>query len=91
MNKITIIQYNVNHWDNKKNRTLYNTYRHIDPDIILINDTGLRIHPSDFNNTHIAYTENIINRGTAIAIKSHISQRIHDKFETDLLAITIGI
>ena len=38
--KITIIKPNVNHWHNKR-FGIYNAYRPIDQDIILINDTGL--------------------------------------------------
>ena len=91
INTIKIIQHNVNHWQNKK-FGLYNTYRHIDPDIILLNDTSLLNDKPLKIQQYTVYTKNIKNtlsRGTAIAIKSHISHRIHDDFETDLLAITI--
>lgn len=36
---ITILQHNVRHWKTHK-YDLYNTYRVIDPDIILINEHG---------------------------------------------------
>ena len=72
MNRLTIIQPNVNHWTGNKKYELYNTYRHINPDIILIN------HHVLINNTPLKiiqykiYTSNKTNsqhRGTAIAIK----------------------
>ena len=91
LNKITIIQHNVNHWHNKKFE-LYNTYRHIDPDVILLNDTGPTENAPIKIQQYTVYSKNIDNRahhGTAIAIKSHLNHRIHDDFETDLLAITI--
>ena len=91
MNKITIIQHNVNYWYNKKFE-LYNTYRQIDSDIIRINHTGLTDNAPLRMQQYTAYTknaQNIIHRGSVIAIKSYISHRIHDDFETDLLAITI--
>ena len=39
-NKLTIIQHNVNKWNNKKH-ALANIYNDIDADIILINDHSL--------------------------------------------------
>ena len=86
INTIKIIQHNVNHWQNKK-FGLYNTYRHIDPDIILLNDTSLLNDKPLKIQQYTVYTKNIKNtlsRGTAIAIKTHISHHIHDDLETDL-------
>ena len=88
MNKITILQHNIDHW----HFGLYNTYRHIDADIILLNHTGLTDNAPLRIQQYTVYTKNIKNdlhRGTAIAIKSHIRHRIHNDFYTDLLAVTI--
>ena len=88
MNKITILQHNIDHW----HFGLYNTYRHIDADIILLNHTGLIDNAPLRIQQYTVYTKNIkndIHRGTAIAIKSHIRHRIHNDFYTDLLAVTI--
>ena len=92
MNRLTIIQHNVNHWTGNKRYELYNTYRHINPDIILIN------HHALIDNTPLkifqykTYTSNKTNsehRGTAIAIKTNIAHKILDDFDTDLLAVEI--
>ena len=91
MNTITIIQHNINGWNNKRFE-LYNTYRHINPDIILLNHTGT-IDDEQIRLQHYqTYTKNTSNRrfnGTAIAIKSTIEHKIIDDTQTDLLAINI--
>ena len=91
MQTVTVVQHNVNTWHNK-NITLYNIYRHIDADIILLNHTG---HNND-NRVKIqhytVYTKNTTNsayRGTAIAIKNNIQHKLIDNFTSDLIAIEI--
>jgi hypothetical protein len=68
-------------------------YNHIDPDIILINDhsiTDTNNPLKKFNyNVHTCNKDNTINSGAAIAIKRHITYKLHDNFHTDMLAITI--
>ena len=91
MNTITIIQHNVNHWRNKKYE-LSNVYRNINPDIILLNDTGMtaeeRIKIPYFD-TYQSNKQGRQHRGTAIAIRSNLKYTLHDDFETDILAVTI--
>ena len=91
MSTITVIQHNVNHWNNKKFE-LSNVYRNLNPDIILINDTGLRDGQNiniPFFDTYHSNKENRCHRGTAVAIRSGMKYKIHDDFESDLLAVTV--
>ena len=91
MNTITIIQHNVNHWRNKKYE-LSNVYRNLDPDIILINDTGLPEGEKltiPYFDTFQSNKQGIQHRGTALAIRSTLKYTLHDDFETDILAVTI--
>ena len=88
---MTILQHNINTWDNKKFE-LYNTYRHIDPHIILLNHHGLTDNKTLNYQHYTTYTsnkENSKHRGTAILVKDNIQHTILDDFETDLLAITV--
>ena len=91
MNNITIIQHNVNTFTNKK-FNLINTYRQINPDIILLNHTALKnntpLHIQGYM-TYTKNTQNLTNRGTAIAIKQCLAHKIIDDFTTDLIAIDL--
>ena len=89
-NSISILQHNVCTWNNKKYE-LYNTYRHINPDIILINDHGLCDGKEIKLQNYVTYTcnrQNTLHKGTAIAIKQNI-EHIINNFETDLIAVTV--
>ena len=91
MSTLKIIQHNCNTWQNKRFE-LINTYKRLCPDIILLNDTGnldgvtLKIPSFD---VHTRNTTNRVHGGTAIAIRSTIKYRLHDDFESDLLAVTV--
>jgi hypothetical protein len=90
--KLVIIQHNVQSWNSNK-ITLSNIYNTIDPDIILINDHSLIDNQAlkVFNyNTFYSNKQNELHAGTAIAVKRHISIKLHDNFHSDMLAITIG-
>lgn len=91
MQTITVVQHNVNSWFNK-NIALYNIYRHLDADIILLNHTG-QIDNKPIRIQHYSvYAKNTTNsawRGTAIAIKNNIQHKLIDNFQTDLIAIEI--
>ena len=91
MNSLKIIQHNCNTWQNKQFE-LANVYKNHNPDIILLNDIGklegVRISIPSFD-VHTRNTTNRIHGGTAIAIRSNIKYRLHDDFETDLLAVTV--
>ena len=57
-----------------------------------MNDTGLNNNdrPKLFNyNTYATNKDNRQHGGTAIAVKKTIQTKLHDDFETDLIAVTI--
>ena len=89
--ELTILQHNVNSWTNKKYE-LTNIYNRLNPDIILINDHAMtndrRLKIFNYN-IHSSNKSNLRHRGTAIAIRQDIQYRLHDDFDTDLLAITV--
>lgn len=92
LNKIKVIQHNVLHWTNRR-IILSNTYRNIDPEIILINSHCIpdetKIKIAGYN-IHKKNTLNNPSDGSAIAIKKHINYKLHDNFLSDLLAIEIS-
>ena len=92
MQSLTILQHNVNTWANKRHE-LYNTYRVLNPDIILLNHTAIQNGEKLKIYQYTVYDSNKTNsqyRGTAIAIKNNISHTIIDDFDTDLLAINVN-
>ncbi len=82
LRNIKIIQHNVLHWFNRR-ISLSNTYRIIDPDVILINshctheNTAIKIPGY---NIHTKNTLNNTSDGTAIAIKKNIQYKLLDFF-----------
>ena len=91
MDKVTIIQHNVAHW-NPYRHTLTNIYRDLDPDILLINSHGL--HENEMlkiygYTTYKVNSTNELHDGSAILIKSNIQHKIKDDFITDILQVTI--
>ena len=91
MDKLTIIQHNVRHWNDKRH-ALTNIYNNIDADIILLNDHSLtndkRLKIFNYN-TYQTNVTNRLHRGAAIAVKKHIAHRLIDDFDSDMLGITI--
>ena len=88
---LKIIHHNVQHWQNRR-FTLSNTYRVIDPDIILINSHCLPDNiPMKIPSFNIVKKNSLNNLadGTAIAIKRNIKYKIMDDFISDLLAIEV--
>lgn len=88
---ITILQHNVRNWNENK-YDLYNMYRTVDPDIILLNEHGIRNEGKInlFNyNVHQSNKLNEKNDGVAIAIKKDIKYRLIDNFTEETLAIQI--
>lgn len=90
-NTIKVIQHNVLHW-RKRKLELSNTYRELNPDIILINSH------CQTNNTHIkipgykCYQKNTLQTasdGTAIAIKHNIKHKVTSDFISDIIAIQV--
>ena len=89
--RLIILQHNVRHWTNKRHK-LTNTYNDVDPAIILINDHSLindeRLKSFNYN-VRTSNKMNTRHHGTAIAFRKTVYYRLHDDFETDLIAITI--
>ena len=88
---IRILQHNVRHWSTNK-KTITNVYSEINPDIILLNSHGLK----NTENLKIrTYTTYIINSsdelhdGSAILVKQHLKHKVKDKYDTDIILITI--
>ncbi len=90
MNTLTILQHNVAHWEPNKHM-LSNTYREINPDIILINSHGLTDNKTLHLHTYTTYTTNTNNElhdGSAVLIKTNIKHKITNDFDTDILQVT---
>ena len=91
MTRLRIVQHNVLHWDRRK-YDLSNTYRQLDPDIILINSHGL---PNDARLTipgyrvHLTNLSNEQHDGVAIAVKSRLRHRVDDDFISETLAVEL--
>lgn len=88
---LKILQHNVLHWWTRRNE-LYNTYRAVDPDIILINSHGQRLTtPIKIYNYKVYYNNptDSNNDGVAIAIRNNIPHQLHDDLDEAYLAVTI--
>ena len=91
IDKLTIIQHNIRHWDDKRH-ALTNIYNDIDADIILINDHSLtndrRLKIFNYSTFQTNKT-NSQHRGAAIAIRHNLDFRLLDDFDSDMLGLTI--
>ena len=90
MNKLIVVQHNVLHWATRKNE-LYNTYRQLDPDIILLNSHGVKDCDSLSLYTYTVYKKNYANErsdGVAIAIRSTIPHKLVEDFD-QILAVEV--
>lgn len=91
LQQLTIIQHNVRNWSSNK-YIYYNAYKSIDPDIILINEHGMRNSNQIklFNyDTYQTNKKNEKNDGVAIAVKKTIKHRLIDDFIQEFLAVKI--
>lgn len=91
MDKLTIVQHNVQHWNTRKNQ-LSNSYKEINPDIILLNSHGTKNDETIKITNYITYkinTTNERNDGSAILIKEGIHHALIDDFITDVLCIKV--
>ena len=89
MPRLRVIQHNVLSWENRK-YDLLNTYRHYDPDVILINSHGLSVEKRLKIPGYRVYQQNYSNEqndGVAIAVKYHLNHRVEDDFLSETLAI----
>jgi len=91
MTRLTIVQHNVRNWHTDKTG-LTNIYNQLDPDIILINEhsntDGQTLKIFNYK-TFQRNRDNENHAGSAIAIKNSIPFRLHDDFDSDMLAVTI--
>lgn len=91
LRKLLILQHNVRNWNTHKHE-FYNIYRIEDPDIILLNEHGVKNNDNItlFNyNVHQSNKLNENNDGVAIAIRKNIKYRLIDDFTDEFLAIQI--
>ncbi len=92
MDTLTVIQHNVHTWRTNK-FLLTNTYLQYNPDIILLNSTGIKdteqVKIFGYN-TYRINSENTLHDGSAILIKNTIRHFITDDFDTDILQVTIN-
>ena len=92
VNNIKIILHNVLKWTYRRKNELSNYYQQQDPDVILLNSTGIKADEKIklFNyNIHQRNIYNEDNAGIAIAIKSNIKYQLIDTFQYDILAIKL--
>ena len=99
---LVIVQHNVNTWFNKRYE-LCHKYRLINPDIILLNHTGIvrgtgpplaypppqELLRIQHYTTYTSNKDNTPHSGTAIAVKNTIPHTIIDDFNTNLIAINV--
>ena len=92
LRRLKVLQHNVLHWDGGRKISLANTYAAEDPDIILLNGTGItddkaiKIFPYRF------YQQNRSGRthdGVAIGIKPNIPHRITKDYTSETISVTI--
>ena len=90
LSTIRILQHNVLKWTYTRKNELSNLYLRIDPEVILLNATGMkekdRIKLFNYN-VYQRNREDENNAGVAIAIRKNIQHQILDDFLDDVLAV----
>ena len=92
INALKIVQYNILHW-----RTNYlsivNTFRTIDPDIILINSQGNNNNKIKIFNYNIIQINSTgeVSDGSSICIKQNIPYKQIETVSPDMLAISVPL
>ena len=89
---IKIIQHNVQHWSQERAIESGNYYRKENPDVILLNSTGMtdrdNIKITNYNVTR----RNLLNEahaGVAVAVRKNLRYRLMDDFADDILGVQI--
>ena len=87
---IKIIQHNVQHWSQERAIESGNYYRKENPDVILLNSTGMtdrdNIKITNYNVTR----RNLLNEahaGVAVAVRKNLRYRLMDDFADDILGV----
>ena len=92
MDKLSIVFHNVLTWTFHRRNELCNYYRTLDPDIILLNSTGLK-HSDTIKifgyNVYHCNKSNEPQSGIAIAVKTSIVHQLIDDFQEDVLSVRI--
>ena len=86
---LKIIQHNVLKWTFTRRNELTNLYLKEDPDILLLNSTGVKQDQIIKIFNYNVYQRNIENEdhaGIAIAVKRNLQHQVIDDFEDDVLA-----
>ena len=89
---LKVIQHNVLKWTSRRKNELTNFYLREDPDIILMNSTGIPDNEKIKVFTYNVYQINKQgeeNAGVAIAIKNNIKHQLLDDFHSNFLAIRL--
>ena len=92
MDSLKIVQQNVQSWSDLKVQELSNLYFSLDPDIILINDTGIPDTKRIKLFSYRVYQRNTSGErasGIAIAVRSTLEHRIIDELNGDVLGVRI--
>ena len=92
MEQILVIQHNVLKWTFSRRNELYNYYQKEDPDIILLNSTGVTNEQKIKIYNYTVYQRNYLaeeHAGVAIAIKDTIKHKIIESFNEDALAVEV--
>lgn len=91
MDKLVILQHNVQHWGTRNNH-LINIYREINPDVILLNSHGTKEEDSIRIHNYTTYkvnSTNSVSDGSAILVRKGLNHRLIDNFVTDVLSVKI--
>ena len=90
--RLTVLQHNVLHWGGGRKISLANAYLTTNPDVILLNSTGIpdtdkiKIFPYTF------YQQNrsgLNNDGVAIGVKNNIKHRITKNYLSETMSVTL--
>ena len=90
--RLTVLQHNVLHWGGGRKISLANTYLQVNPDVILLNSTGIpdsetiKIYPYYF------YQQNRsggAHDGVAIGVRRDIRHRITRNYLSETLSVTL--
>lgn len=89
---LTILQHNVLAWTHNRKYELYNAYRQVDPDVLLINAHGCTGGNKIKLYGYSVYQLNAFDQlhdGVAVAVRNNLKHVILDNFDENYLAIQI--
>ena len=92
LREVKILQHNVQHWSKERSIKLGNYYRKENPEIILLNSTGVNdrntIKIFDYNVTSRNLNE--AHAGVAVAVRRDLQYCIVDDFADDIQGVQLG-